>query len=57
MGNPSIEVTEENQEAAQIEKSKAMVAISEGMASFVIINIFNRTFLWLWFLAAFLSVN
>lgn len=40
MGNPSIEVTEENWEAAQIEKSKAMDAISEGMASFVIINIF-----------------
>lgn len=30
MGNPSIEVTEENREAAQIEKSKAMDAISEG---------------------------
>ncbi|XP_050255457.1 TPR repeat-containing thioredoxin TDX [Quercus robur] len=30
MGNPSIEVTEENREAAQLEKSKAMVAISEG---------------------------
>lgn len=41
MGNPSIEVTEENREAAQIEKSKAMDAISEGMVSFVIINIFN----------------
>ncbi|KAM4106520.1 hypothetical protein ACB094_04G070900 [Castanea mollissima] len=30
MGNPSIEVTEENREAAQIEKSKAMDAFSEG---------------------------
>lgn len=30
MGNPSIEVTEENREAAQIEKAKAMDAISEG---------------------------
>ncbi|KAL4633023.1 hypothetical protein ACB092_04G091200 [Castanea dentata] len=30
MGNPSIEVTEENREAAQNEKSKAMYAISEG---------------------------
>ncbi|KAK9996656.1 hypothetical protein SO802_021342 [Lithocarpus litseifolius] len=30
MGDPSIEVTEENREAAQIEKSKAMDAISEG---------------------------
>jgi hypothetical protein len=36
MGNPSVEVTEENQEAAQIEKSKAMDAISEGMRSFFI---------------------
>ncbi|XP_062159167.1 TPR repeat-containing thioredoxin TDX [Alnus glutinosa] len=30
MGNPSVEVTEENQEAAQIAKSKAMDAVSEG---------------------------
>jgi suppressor of tumorigenicity protein 13 len=41
MGNPSVEVTEENREAAQIAKSKAMDFISEGMASFVMINIFN----------------
>ncbi|XP_021802824.1 TPR repeat-containing thioredoxin TDX [Prunus avium] len=30
MGNPSVEVTEEMQDAAQIEKSKALDAISEG---------------------------
>lgn len=30
MANPSVEVTEEKQEAAQIEKSKAVDAISEG---------------------------
>ncbi|GMY24016.1 TPR repeat-containing thioredoxin TDX [Fagus crenata] len=30
MGNPSVEVTEENREAAQIAKSKAMDSISEG---------------------------
>ncbi|KAI5330561.1 PREDICTED: FAM10 family [Prunus dulcis] len=30
MGNPSVEVTEEMQDVAQIEKSKALVAISEG---------------------------
>ncbi|KAG7942296.1 hypothetical protein I3843_16G095300 [Carya illinoinensis] len=30
MGNPSVEVTEENREAAQVAKSKAVVAISEG---------------------------
>lgn len=30
MGDPSIDVTEENQDAAQILKSKAMEAISEG---------------------------
>jgi hypothetical protein len=43
MGNPSVDVTEENQEAAQIEKSKAMDAISEGMRSFFIF-IFNFFF-------------
>lgn len=34
MGNPSVEVTEEMQDAAQIEKSKALDAISEGMPPF-----------------------
>ncbi|BBH04194.1 tetraticopeptide domain-containing thioredoxin [Prunus dulcis] len=34
MGNPSVEVTEEMQDVAQIEKSKALVAISEGMPPF-----------------------
>lgn len=33
MGDPSIEVTEENIDAAQISKSKAVDAISEGMSS------------------------
>jgi len=33
MGDPSIEVTEENMDAAQILKSKAVEAISEGMSS------------------------
>lgn len=32
MGDPSVEVTEEMQDAAQLAKSKAMDAISEGMA-------------------------
>jgi suppressor of tumorigenicity protein 13 len=41
MGNPSVEVTEENQEAAQIAKSKAMDAVSEGMGSFFMIILFN----------------
>ena len=40
MGNPSVEVTEENQEAAQVEKSKAMDAISEGMRSFFLLFYF-----------------
>lgn len=31
MGDPSAEVTEENQEAAQLSKAKAMEAIVEGM--------------------------
>lgn len=33
MGDASLEVTEENQVAAQTVKSKAMDAISEGMTS------------------------
>ncbi|KAM7479625.1 hypothetical protein LguiA_027838 [Lonicera macranthoides] len=33
MGDPSIEVTEQNMDAAQISKSKAVDAISEGMSS------------------------
>ena len=33
MGDLSIDVTEENQDAAQMLKSKAMEAISEGMPS------------------------
>lgn len=41
MGNPSVEVTEENQEAAQVAKLKAMDAISEGMGSFLMIIPFN----------------
>lgn len=32
MGDPSIEVTEQNMDAAQISKSKAVDAISEGMS-------------------------
>lgn len=31
MGDPSIEVTEEKQEAARMAKSKAVDAMSEGM--------------------------
>ena len=31
MGDPSVEVTEEMQDAAQAAKSKATTAISEGM--------------------------
>lgn len=45
MGNPSVEVTEENREAAQVAKSKAMYAISEGMTLFLIIDIFNSMLL------------
>ncbi|GMH23368.1 hypothetical protein Nepgr_025211 [Nepenthes gracilis] len=30
MGDPSVEVSEDNQDAAQVSKSKAMVALSEG---------------------------
>lgn len=45
MGNPSVEVTEENREAAQVAKSKAMDAISEGMTLFLIIDIFNSMLL------------
>ena len=33
MGDPSVEVTEEKQDAAHEAKSKAMEAISEGMES------------------------
>lgn len=33
MGDPSVEVTEENRDAAQTAKSKALDAISEGMTS------------------------
>lgn len=33
MGDPSVEVTEEKQDAAQTAKSKAMDFISEGRAS------------------------
>lgn len=36
MGDPSIEVTEEKMDAAQISKSKAMDALSEGMSSVVL---------------------
>lgn len=32
MGDPSIEVTEENRDASQTAKAKAIEAISEGMA-------------------------
>ncbi|KAB1212218.1 TPR repeat-containing thioredoxin TDX [Morella rubra] len=39
MGDPSVEVTEENREAAQIEKSKAVDAISEGMTSTLMIDL------------------
>ncbi|CAI0400316.1 unnamed protein product [Linum tenue] len=33
MGNPAVEVTEENQDAAQVEKAKAVEALSEGRFS------------------------
>lgn len=33
MGDPSVEVTEEMRDAANIEKLKAMNSISQGMAS------------------------
>lgn len=44
MGNPSVEVTEENREAAQVAKSKAMDAISEGMPLFLMTEILNSMF-------------
>lgn len=31
MGDPSVEVMEENQEAAQLSKAKAMEAIADGI--------------------------
>lgn len=34
MGDPSVEVTEENRDASQMAKIKAMDAISEGNISF-----------------------
>ncbi|PKI76730.1 hypothetical protein CRG98_002898 [Punica granatum] len=37
MGDPSAEITEEKQEAAQVAKSKAMDAISEGMIPYMIL--------------------
>jgi len=34
MGDPSVEVSEENQDAAQMLKSKAVAAMDEGMFCF-----------------------
>lgn len=36
MGDPSSEITEEKQDAAQVEKSKAMHAVTEGILLIII---------------------
>lgn len=41
MGDPSVEVTEEMRDAAQSEKSKAIDAISEGIAWLRVITFFH----------------
>jgi hypothetical protein len=50
MGDPSIEVTEESRDAAQISKSKAIDAISEGIFLHVyfLTFLFNVFFYFLW---------
>lgn len=40
MGDPTAEVTDEDRDAAQLEKSKAMEAISQGTHSFLILTFF-----------------
>lgn len=62
MGDPSIEVTEENQDAAQLLKSKAIDAISEGsfFSWLFIKSPFFSFFLFLWEIVSwfiFLSGN
>lgn len=41
MGNPAVEVTEEKRDAAQMEKLKAVDAISEGMPLTFSISLFD----------------
>ena len=40
MGDPTAEVTDEDRDAAQLEKGKAMEAISQGTHSFLILTFF-----------------
>ncbi|KAF8398961.1 hypothetical protein HHK36_014826 [Tetracentron sinense] len=42
MGDPSIEVTEENRDAAQLSKSKAMDAMSEGILFIPLREVYNK---------------